>query len=301
MTGRWRGALLSALHETRSVPASAAERFRARLLLARTLARLGESDAALGEVAGLRADLLRVVRDEAARRRRARRRGERGLLGGGARGRSPEARHPRLALPVARRSRLALRGGDPAAAAPRPAAPGAGRGRQSPRPRPGHRRVADVHAGGRVRGSHRGRGPPGPGVQRQRRGGRPRRGPGGGGRGRADRRRQPDDAPPRERPRTPPPHPRPHRRPRGLLGMGRPREGGVPVRAVGSLSRAGGASPAERGAPHRAASRRTSGRGRGPAGSPRLRCGGPAHLPPGARFRLPRTRGRGLRRPWATS
>ena len=60
------GALLSALHETRAAPASAAERFRARLLLARTLARLGESDAALGEVAGLRADLLRVVRDEAA-------------------------------------------------------------------------------------------------------------------------------------------------------------------------------------------------------------------------------------------
>ncbi|MYB31925.1 MAG: hypothetical protein F4Y20_05235 [Acidobacteria bacterium] len=60
------GALLSALHETRSAPASAAERFRARLLLARTLARLGESNAAFGEVAGLRADLLRVIRDEAA-------------------------------------------------------------------------------------------------------------------------------------------------------------------------------------------------------------------------------------------
>ena len=60
------GALLSALHETRSAPASAAERFRARLLLARTLARLGESSAAFGEVAGLRADLLRVIRDEAA-------------------------------------------------------------------------------------------------------------------------------------------------------------------------------------------------------------------------------------------
>lgn len=60
------GALLSALHETRSAPASAAERFRARLLLARTLARLGESNAAFGEVAALRADLLRVIRDEAA-------------------------------------------------------------------------------------------------------------------------------------------------------------------------------------------------------------------------------------------
>lgn len=60
------GALLSALHETRSAPASTAERFRARLLLARTLARLGESNAAFGEVAGLRADLLRVIRDEAA-------------------------------------------------------------------------------------------------------------------------------------------------------------------------------------------------------------------------------------------
>ncbi|MDE2972252.1 MAG: hypothetical protein OXU35_08075 [Acidobacteriota bacterium] len=60
------GALLSALHETRSAPASSAERFGARLLLARTLARLGESNAAFGEVAGLRADLLRVIRDEAA-------------------------------------------------------------------------------------------------------------------------------------------------------------------------------------------------------------------------------------------
>ena len=60
------GALLSALHETRSAPASAAERFRARLLLARTLARLGESNAAFAEVARLRADLLRVIRDEAA-------------------------------------------------------------------------------------------------------------------------------------------------------------------------------------------------------------------------------------------
>lgn len=60
------GALLSALHETRSAPASTAERFRARMLLARTLARLGEPNAAFGEVAGLRADLLRVIRDEAA-------------------------------------------------------------------------------------------------------------------------------------------------------------------------------------------------------------------------------------------
>ena len=59
------GALLSALHETRSAPASAPERFRARLLLARTLARLGESNGAFGEVAALRADLLRVIREEA--------------------------------------------------------------------------------------------------------------------------------------------------------------------------------------------------------------------------------------------
>jgi tetratricopeptide (TPR) repeat protein len=60
------GALLSALHETRAAPASVAERFRARLLLARTLGRLGDADAALGEVAGLRADLLRRSRDEPA-------------------------------------------------------------------------------------------------------------------------------------------------------------------------------------------------------------------------------------------
>ena len=58
------GALLSALHETRAAPASEAERFRARLLLARTLARLGEADAAFSEVAELRVDLLRAIRDE---------------------------------------------------------------------------------------------------------------------------------------------------------------------------------------------------------------------------------------------
>ena len=58
------GALLSALHETRAAPASEAERFRARLLLARTLARLGETDAAFSEVAELRVDLLRAIRDE---------------------------------------------------------------------------------------------------------------------------------------------------------------------------------------------------------------------------------------------
>lgn len=57
------GALLSALHETRSAPASAADRFAARLRLASALARLGEADAALGEAARLRADLLRIVRD----------------------------------------------------------------------------------------------------------------------------------------------------------------------------------------------------------------------------------------------
>lgn len=60
------GALLSALHETPSAPASAAQRFRARLLLARTLARMGEANAAFGEVAGLRADLLRAIREETA-------------------------------------------------------------------------------------------------------------------------------------------------------------------------------------------------------------------------------------------
>lgn len=60
------GALLSALHETRSAPGSVAERFGARLLLARTLARLGEADAAFGEAARLRADLLRVIRDAPA-------------------------------------------------------------------------------------------------------------------------------------------------------------------------------------------------------------------------------------------
>ena len=57
------GALLSALHETRPASESEADRFRARFLLARSLARLGESDAALGEIAQLRTDLLRVFRD----------------------------------------------------------------------------------------------------------------------------------------------------------------------------------------------------------------------------------------------
>ena len=57
------GALLSALHETRS-KASPVERFEARLLLARTLARLGETDAALVAAARLRADLLRAIRSE---------------------------------------------------------------------------------------------------------------------------------------------------------------------------------------------------------------------------------------------
>ena len=57
------GALLSALHETPAAPGSDAARFRARLLLARALGRLGEADAALGEVAALRADLLRVIRE----------------------------------------------------------------------------------------------------------------------------------------------------------------------------------------------------------------------------------------------
>ena len=58
------GALLSALHETRDAPVSEAERFRARLLLARALARLGEADAAFTEVEELRVDLLRAIRDD---------------------------------------------------------------------------------------------------------------------------------------------------------------------------------------------------------------------------------------------
>ena len=57
------GALLSALHETRPASESEADRFRARFLLARSLARLGDTDAALSEIARLRTDLLRVVRD----------------------------------------------------------------------------------------------------------------------------------------------------------------------------------------------------------------------------------------------
>lgn len=56
------GALLSALHETNPASGSGPERFRARLRLARTLARLGAPDAALTEIAGLRADLLDAAR-----------------------------------------------------------------------------------------------------------------------------------------------------------------------------------------------------------------------------------------------
>lgn len=58
-------ALLAALHETEGALATAAERFAARFLLARTLARLGEADAALHEAASLRADLLRAEREAA--------------------------------------------------------------------------------------------------------------------------------------------------------------------------------------------------------------------------------------------
>ena len=153
------GALLSALHETRSAPASMADRFRARLLLAHTLARLGEANAAFGEVAGLRADLLQVIRDGAAGGGAAMS-GEAG--GFSAAGLAEEARG--LATLV---SRYQSPGGpawrfagaiQPPQRLDRPA-PGAHRGRQPPRSRPGHRRVADVHAGGRVRRSRRSRRP----------------------------------------------------------------------------------------------------------------------------------------------
>ena len=60
------GALLSALHETGAASGSGPERFRTRLQLARTLARLGEADAALTEIAGLRADLLAAARSAPA-------------------------------------------------------------------------------------------------------------------------------------------------------------------------------------------------------------------------------------------
>ena len=60
------GALLSALHETDPVSGTAAERLEARFLLARALARLGEADAALAEIASLRADLLRSARNSGA-------------------------------------------------------------------------------------------------------------------------------------------------------------------------------------------------------------------------------------------
>ena len=57
------GALLSALYETDGGAAGERERFEARYLLALSLARAGRSEGALGELAPLRADLLRRVRD----------------------------------------------------------------------------------------------------------------------------------------------------------------------------------------------------------------------------------------------
>ena len=57
------GALLSALYETDGGGAGERERFEARYLLALTLARAGRVEGALGELAPLRADLLRRVRD----------------------------------------------------------------------------------------------------------------------------------------------------------------------------------------------------------------------------------------------
>ncbi len=58
------GALLSALHETDGASVTPSKRFEARFLLARSLARLGEADAALGEIASLRVDLLRTAEKE---------------------------------------------------------------------------------------------------------------------------------------------------------------------------------------------------------------------------------------------
>ena len=60
------GALLSALYETAGGAAGERERFEARYLLALSLARAGQDEGALGELAPLRADLLRRVRDRPA-------------------------------------------------------------------------------------------------------------------------------------------------------------------------------------------------------------------------------------------
>lgn len=61
------GALLSALYETDGGGAGERERFEARYLLALSLARAGRGEGALGELAPLRADLLRRLRDLPAR------------------------------------------------------------------------------------------------------------------------------------------------------------------------------------------------------------------------------------------
>ncbi len=55
------GALLAALHETAPAPGDRAARREARLLLARALARQGNTGAALTEIAGLRAEALDVI------------------------------------------------------------------------------------------------------------------------------------------------------------------------------------------------------------------------------------------------
>ena len=72
------GALLSALYETDGGGAGERERFEARYLLALSLARAGRDEGALGELAPLRADLLRRIRDLPAPT------GESGTAAGGA-------------------------------------------------------------------------------------------------------------------------------------------------------------------------------------------------------------------------
>ena len=60
------GALLAALYETATPSGHVRDRFHTRLQLARVLARGGEREGALGEIAGLRADLLREARQVGA-------------------------------------------------------------------------------------------------------------------------------------------------------------------------------------------------------------------------------------------
>lgn len=88
------GALLSALYETDGGGAGERERFEARYLLALSLARAGRSEGALGELAPLRADLLRRVRGRPGPA------GEGGTAAGGA---GPE-REGEWAVSLARRA-----------------------------------------------------------------------------------------------------------------------------------------------------------------------------------------------------